>query len=332
MALTPASITGGSPATIGEVDWTDNVDNWRQVDAEWLQSRSVVRIDGATPATSSNLISGSEAKGRVYYTTNKNKVLVNVGTTASPSYETLLSSDSVVLADSVSTVTLGIDGHTAAGLVFTKSSGAVSVGDLTVSGSFSVSDLAATNSFSTKAGSNTSTGLLANSSGVSFDTTNAGGTTNKITFTTSASKLNIDKGVVIAAGGVSITAGGITVTAGGITVSAGPSTISGGLTVNGGLTIGNTGITVTSGATSLQAATATTVTASTSVTTPALAPPSTSDLTINVPTGRNIRFTASSGPNGMDAFYANTAARMAFVVTGSNLTATDYPEGTIWIA
>lgn len=339
--LLPSSITGSSPAVNGEIDWTDNIDNWRAIDAEWLQSRSVVRINGATPATSDNL-RGAEAKGRVYYTTNKNKVIVNVGTGGSPTYETVLSSSDVVIEDGVSTVTVGVSGHTAAGLVFTKSTGAVSIGTFTVSGTFTVADLVATNSFTAKSGSNAS-GLTSTTSGLALDTTSAGGTTNKVTLTTSSSKLNVDKGVVIAAGGLTVTAGGVTVTAGGITVD-GASTISSGLTVNGGLAIGTpnatTGksIAVTSGLTDVQALTATTVGATTSVTTPLLTGAPDADLKVTIPASRNLRFTAATA-NDFDAYFvtnsgsiSSSSARMAFVVTGSNLTATSYPEGTIWIA
>lgn len=329
--LSPSAITGATPAVTGEVDWTDNTDNWRAVDAEWLQSRSVVRIDNDTPATSSNLISGSQQSGRVYYTTTGKKIIVNVGTTT-PSYETVLSSGFLVSADETSVVRLGIANFTASGFSFTKSNGAVSIGSLSIGTSLTAAAATVSGDLTARAGSNAN-GLRATTGGVVIDTTSAGGTTNAVTLTTASTRLNVNKGVTIASGGLTVTAGGATVTAGGLTVTAGGGTVSGGLTVNGGVVVSNTGLTVTaggvtvtaggltvsSGATAMQAATAT------SVTTPLVQSATGADLTLTAASGQAIRTSSNM-------FFGNTTVRNAWVVYGADPGVSNVPEGTIWIS
>lgn len=334
--------TGDSPDQYGDVDWVDLSDNWTAAYAERIQERGVARVTNTPPSLTLDFLSNIAA-GRLFFNTSTKALLISTDGTDT-GIKTALISNALTATDSSTTVTLSINGQP--GFTFTKSSGAVSIASMTI-GSLS-STAGASGTFQTT------------SSGVEINTTGS----NNIVLTTGASGLAVSGGLTTG-GSVAITGGlttttastlgaGLTVSSGNLTVSSGTLTVSAGstsvqaLTVNttlgvtGAATLSNTlGVT---GATTLSSTLAVTgaVTGSstaqfttgtfTGLVSPALTSPSGSDITVTIPTGRAVRWTAADGAAGVDVYYANTAARMAFVVTGTSLTATDYPEGTIWIS
>lgn len=295
--------------TTGEIDWVDLQNNWRAVDAEWLQERSIVRVSTAAPGDETNLISGTIADGRVFYSTNSKKLVVRANSTN----KAVLASDSLMLTDGTSTVTLSVPtGSAPATLTFTKSTGAIGVDTLSVTTlsatTATITTLSPTNLTVTNLTATAASGTLkSTSSGVEIETTGTAG--NKVTLTTAASAAGLvsDKGFSVTAGGITVTAGGLTVTAGGISVASGTTAVQ--------------ALTATSAA-------VTTATASTSVTTPLVQSGSGADLTLTAASGQALRVTNANFYYGA----SGTGTKNAWVVYGADPGVSTVPEGTIWIS
>lgn len=104
----------------GEVNWVDYVDNWRDVDATWLQERSIVR-NAADPA-------GTPAEGRVFYNAAKHALRLR---NSSSTYTTLVGSNNIAIVDGSPTSEIKSAAGTAAagtGITFNNSNGSMSLG------------------------------------------------------------------------------------------------------------------------------------------------------------------------------------------------------------
>lgn len=307
-------MAGHSPSAIGtevtgEIDWVNLQNNWRAEDAEWLQERSIVRISTAAPGDATDLISTTIPDGRVFYSSNTKKLIVRANTTN----KSVLASDSLMLTDGASTVTLSVtSGSSPATITFTKSTGALSIDTMSVTSltatTATVTTLSPTNLTVTNLTATTASGTLkSTSAGLELETTGTAG--NKVTLTTAASSggLVSDKGFSVTTGGITVTAGGVTITAGGLSVAAGTTAVQ--------------ALTATS-------ASAGTVTATTSVTAPLLQSGSGADLTLTAASGQALRVTNA-------AFYygaSGTTIKNAWVVYGTDPGVANVPEGTIWIS
>lgn len=294
-------------ANVGDIDWIDLQNNWRQADAEWLQERSIVRVT-TTPAAETTLINTNA--GRVFYSVADGRLVVSVG---SGNYKNVMASDGLVVADTSTTVTLSISGQS--GFTFTKATGAVSIANLSISTALTATSATVTN-LTARAGSNTS-GLRATTSGVEINTSGS----HNVVLTTSASGLVSDTGISVPS---VATSGAVTVGAN-LTVSAGGVTSLRNTTITGTLSVSST-LNVT-GATTLGAVSMATGNASTSLTTPLLRSDTGDDLTINASSGQAIRSTSN-------IFWGNSSTiRNAWVIySGSDPGVNNVPEGTIWIS
>lgn len=286
--------------SVGDIDWTNLQDNWREQDAEWLQERGVARV-ATTPSAETNLI--NKNAGRVFYSESNKVLYVSIGT----GYKTVVASDALVATDTNTTVTLSVSGQS--GFVFTKTGG-VSISALTAT-SLTSTTATITNIIGT-AGSGT---FKTTSAGVEVDTTGS----NKVTLTTGSAGLLVDSPVSVT---------------GGITTSA-SSTFSGGLSASGTAALTNATVSGTlsvGGNLTGAAGSFSTGTFSGTITAPTINAASGADLTLAIRSGRAIRVTS---PTVADAniYYgaSGTSIRNAWVVYGSDPGVANVPEGTIWI-
>jgi len=92
----------------GDLNWTDNTDNWRDADATWLQERSVVRVTTTPPTVGS--ATGNVANvtaGRIFYDITAGKLTLSLGS----SYKNILASANLNPAlDSSTDVVLKVTG------------------------------------------------------------------------------------------------------------------------------------------------------------------------------------------------------------------------------
>ena len=61
----------------GDIDWADLTNNWFAADAEWIQSRSVVRVADSVP-TEGEVPPANNAVGRVFFSNSLQSLLINV--------------------------------------------------------------------------------------------------------------------------------------------------------------------------------------------------------------------------------------------------------------
>lgn len=310
---------------LGDVDWVDLQDNWRDADATWIQERSIVRVSGATPTV--GVLDGSSgnvavaAEGRVFYSTSSKSLLVTVSST--PTYKTVVMSDHISISDGASTSEIkATDASAGTGIVINNTTGAISFGPSTFNSTVSVTGATTLSGYLSALAGSSGT-ISTSSSGFTINTSGS----NAVVLTTSASGLGIGSSVVVTGSlstTTSITAGnGLTVTTG--TAALGVTTVSSTLTI--------------SGATSAAAITASgLVTANANITvggtTPTIQSASSKDLTITVPASQSLRLSAasSSDANANRIYYANTTAQNAWIVYGSDPGVGNVPEGTIWIS
>lgn len=291
--------------SIGDIDWIDLENNWRQADAEWLQERGVTRVS-TTPAAETNL--NGMSTGRVFFSVSEDRLYLKT----SSGYTNPLQSEFLVATDTSTTVTLGISSKTP-NITFNKDTGAVSTSSLTAT---SLSSSAATITAITSTAGSNANGFRTTASGVEINTTGS----NLITLTTGAAGLIVSGGISVGASAAvssNLTVGGtITVT--------GLSTLNGGLTVSGSTSLAATTVSTTLSVTG--ATTVSTIAASTSVQTPLITSATGADITLTPATGRAIRTSA-------DFYYgAGTTVRNAWVVYGADPGVGNVPEGTIWIS
>lgn len=315
---------------VGDADWTDLQDNWRDADATWLQERAVVRISGSTPSvgtingTNGNVASATE--GRVFYSTNTKTLLVT--TSATPTYKTVTMSNTLGIVDGISTSEIKANsGATGSGITINNTTGALAFGASTFSSTVTFSGAITSTAYlsSLKAGSAGS--ISTSASGFTINTSGS----NAVNLTTSGTGLSIDNSVAVT--GALTTTTSVTV-GNGLTVSAGSVSLP-------ATTIGSTlGVT---GTLTAAAITATTVTASGLITananitvggtTPTIQSASGKDLTVTVPAAQSIRMTAASSTDtyANRIYYGSSSAQNAWIVYGSDPGVGNVPEGTIWI-
>lgn len=326
MAGTTLSGTTGALPSLGDTDWTNLQNNWRETDAEWLQNRSVVRVSVDAPTTTNSLI--ALETGRVFYSTASNRLVVTTavsgsGNSAVGTYRAVLASDptsGLIVSDTSTTVTLGVRYQASTSntnqsyITFTKSTGAISVDTLTAT-TFTTGTISATTSLSSRAGSST-TGFQTNSTGVVFNTTGS----NPVTVTTSAA------GLVVSTG---LTANSFTTT-GALTSASGA--------VSGTLTVGTlSATTVTTGTLSLTTLASTNVNGTTFTSTGSTISPkytSATDVVVEVPAANVLRVQSATAGGLVNMYHGSgTTVRNAWVVYGGTAPAVgSVPEGTIWIS
>lgn len=267
------------PGGLGDADWTDLQDNWRDVDATWLQERSIIRVSGATPTvgtingTNGNVAAADE--GRVFYSATSKALLVAVSST--PTYKTVTMSNNLTIVDGATTSEIKASaGANGTGITINNTTGALSLGPSSFTGAISSNDYLT----SLKAGSAGS--ISTSASGFTINTSGS----DAVNLTTSASGLGVSASVVIT-GALSTTTSatvgnGLTVTAGGLTVTAGTTSLQ-------ATTVGTT-LTVT-GATTAAAITASgLITAGAGVTvTGAVQSSASNDLVVAASSGQTIR-------------------------------------------
>ena len=312
--------TGG----YGDVDWVDLSNNWFANDAEWLQSRSVVRVAGDTPTTT-EVPTANNSVGRVFFSNSAQSLIINL----TGGYHRVASSANLSIKDGSPTsqikATAAADGT---GITINNSTGAVTIGALTLSSTLAVTGNTTISGYLTslKAGSagsvsTSASGLIVNTSG-----------SNAVTVTTStavgsATTLEISNPVRVT-GSINTTAGA------NIT---GTTALTGGLTVSGTSALAVTTVSSTLGVTGATTAAAITasgvVTANGTIvvggTSPSVLSATGKDLLLNAASSQAIRTTSS--------FYygsSGTTTKNAWVIYQSSGTPTvgDYPEGTIWIS
>jgi hypothetical protein len=317
-------------STVGDIDWVDLSDNWRQFDAEWLQARSIVRIPSADTTSGTAYLNSTEA-GRVFYQIDSDRLILRSSASAT-AVKTILSSVNLSVSDVSSTVELSSGGGSNPKITLGTSSISVS-SDLNVIGYLS-GKASTAGTFSTG-----STGVVINTTG-----------SNAVTLTTGADGLILSTGISVTGGVKATTAssftGGITVPTGGLTVTLGNITVASGLTnvqavTAGGLITANAGLTVATGASSLQAVTAAAlitanggITMSASGATTTLATAAGKSLAITVPVDQSIRITAPSTADtyANRIYYGSTSVQNAWVYYGTDPGVAVVPEGTIWIS
>ena len=313
----------------GDVDWIDLTNNWYASDAEWLQSRSVVRIAGTTPTTE-EVPTASNAVGRVFFSNSLQSLLINI----TGGYHRVASSGNIGITDTgVSSELKLLTGANGTGIAF--SSSGVTLGVTTFSSTLTVTGATTLNGYLTaKAGEATGAVVTTSSSGVTINTTGS----NAVVLTTAADGLNVNSSIRITSGGA-LSVAGNTSLAGTLNVtgtstiaglSAASSAVSGNSTVGGTLT--STGVVNANGGVST-----TTVTASGSVTSAGLTTSdvitssSSTDLRLAIPSGRALRISAPTIGDANIYYGSLNNIRNAWVVYGTDPGVANVPEGTIWI-
>lgn len=318
---------GGSnlPGGIGDADWTDLQDNWRDADATWLQERSIVRVSGATPSV--GVIDGSNGnvatatEGRVFYSTTSKSLLVT--TSSSPTYRTVTMSNNITITDGASTSEIKASAAaTGTGITINNTTGAVSIGATTFSSTVSFTGAITSTAYISSIRAGSSGSISTSASGFTVNTSGS----NPVNFTTSAGGLGVDQPVTITgalATTTSVTAGnGLTVSAGNVNLTA----------TNINSTLGVTGATTTAAITASGLITAN-ANITVGGTTPTIQSAASRDLNLTVPANQAIRFVAASSTNSFAnrIYYGSSPAQLAWVVYGSDPGVGNVPEGTIWI-
>lgn len=95
-------------SNLGDANWVDLVNNWRDADATWLQERSIVRVAGTPVVGSSDGQVANTSAGRVFYDSTNNKLILSLG---SSTYKNVLASTNLNPAiDSSTDVVLKVNG------------------------------------------------------------------------------------------------------------------------------------------------------------------------------------------------------------------------------
>jgi hypothetical protein len=314
----------------GDVDWIDLTSNWYASDAEWLQSRSIVRIAGTAPLTT-EVPTANNAVGRVFFSDSVQSLVINL----TGGYHRVASSGNVGITDSGSSAELKlISGLTGTGITF--SSSGVSLGTTAVTSTLTVTGATTLNGYLTaKAGEATGAVVTTSSSGVTINTTGS----NAVVLTTAADGLNVNSSIRITSGGA-LSVAGNTSLAGTLNVtgtstiaglSASSSAVSGNSTVGGTLTV-TTGLVTAGGGISTTAITASGLVTSAGLTTSGIITSSSStDLRLAIPSGRALRISAPTIGDANIYYGSLNTIRNAWVVYGADPGVANVPEGTIWI-
>jgi hypothetical protein len=314
----------------GDTDWADFTNNWFASDAEWIQSRSVVRIAGSTP-TEGEVPTASNAVGRVFFSNSLQSLLINI----TGGYHRVASSGNIGIADTGLNSELKlISGAGGTGISF--SSTGVTLGVTTFSSTLTVTGATTLNGYLTaKAGEASGAVVTTSSSGVTINTTGS----NAVILTTASNGLNVNSSIRITGSGALSVAGNTALT-GTLGVS-GTSTLAGlsatSSAVSGNSTVGGTFIS-TGLVTASNGVVTTTITASGAAesagltTSGVITSTSSTDVRLAIPAGRTLRIYA---PTIADAniYYgaSGTSIRNAWVVYGTDPGVANVPEGTIWI-
>ena len=313
----------------GDIDWADLTNNWFAADAEWIQSRSVVRVADSVP-TEGEVPPANNAVGRVFFSNSLQSLLINV----TGGYHRVASSHNIGITDSGITSELKlITGAGGTGITFSTSGvglGSTTVSTLTVTGATNLNGY-----LTAKAGEASGAVVTTSSSGVTINTTGS----NAVVLTTASDGLNVNSSIRITGSGA-LSVGGNTTLTGTLNVtgtstiaglSASSSAVSGNSTVGGTLT--STGIVNANGGISTAAITASGLVTSAGLTTSGvITSTSGTDVRLAIPAGRTLRIYA---PTIADAniYYgaSGTSIRNAWVVYGTDPGVANVPEGTIWI-
>jgi hypothetical protein len=314
----------------GDTDWADFTNNWFASDAEWIQSRSVIRIAGSAP-TVGEVPAASNAVGRVFFSNSLQSLIINV----TSGYHRVASSHNIGITDGVGTnaeLKL-ISGAGGTGISF--SSAGVTLGVTTFSSTLTVTGATTLNGYLTaKAGEATGAVVTTSSSGVTINTTGS----NPVILTTASNGLNVNSSIRITGSGALSVAGNTALT-GTLSVS-GASTLAGlsatSSAVSGNSTVGGT-FTSTGLVTASNGVTTTTITASgaaesAGLTTSGVITSTTStDLRLSIPSGRALRISAPTIGDANIYYGSANNIRNAWVVYGTDPGVSNVPEGTIWI-
>lgn len=283
------------PTTYGTADWTNNVDKWREQDAEWLQARSVLRYaDVADAATDTPT---HTADGSVAFVDDADKRFVG---RVSGSWQRFLTTSNLSVPTDSGTSVLLRHASGGTGLAL-GSDGGVSVGGaLTVTGASSFTGAATFGTINVG-----SVGLSMNGSGQA----EFSGTVKATSLTTTSGISGASIAVTGAASAASLTVSG-TFTANGTVTGSGsvslPEVTGTSFVVGGSLKLSGTTLTHTTAS-------------SPSV---AITSGSSGTLTLKVNGG---------GKAVLDDGSSLTAPVASYVVSASAPVAEDYPDGTIWL-
>lgn len=316
----------------GDTDWADLTNNWFAADAEWIQSRSVVRIAGSTP-TEGEVPTANNAVGRVFFSNSLQSLLINI----TGGYHRVASSGNIAITDSGPNAELKLhSGAGGTGIAF--SSAGVTLGITTLSSTLTVTGATTLNGYMTaKAGEASGAVVTTSSSGVTINTTGS----NAVVLTTASDGLNVNSSIRITGSGALSVAGNtslggtLSVTSGTTTLaglSASSSAVSGNSTVGGTFTV-TTGLVTAGGGISTTAITASgSVTSAGLTTSGVITSSSSTDLRLAIPSGRALRIYAPTIGDA-DIYYgaSGTSIRNAWVVYGTDPGVANVPEGTIWI-
>jgi hypothetical protein len=321
--------------TSGDANWQDNVDNWTEGDAEWLQDRLVQRISTASDVNLTALVavpnpSGDSNKvfsfgeGRVFYNTTTDSLILSTETNSNAGLRNILASGAVRLVDAGGGATAEIRGTNAApgsGITINKTTGAISIGGaVTFSGGISATSVTGSGFLTARAGAVSGT-LVTDNVGLTLNTTGS----NPVTLTTAANTYIQTNGSLRAANVV----GTASLQSQGALAVTGAATLSSNLTVAGNLSA--TGPASFSGSGSFIGA----------VTTPALLSPN--DLTLtpaaNIRTKRPIVFgDAANNPgnikNGWVIYDTSDPARRtvtAYSISEVIATVTTSAAHNLWL-
>jgi hypothetical protein len=314
----------------GDTDWADLINNWFAADAEWIQSRSVVRVAGSVP-TEGEVPTANNAVGRVFFSNSLQSLLINV----TGGYHRVASSHNIGITDSGITSELKLHSG-AGGTGISFSSSGVTLGATTLSSTLTVTGAATLNGYMTaKAGEAPGAVVTTSSSGVTINTTGS----NAVVLTTAADGLNVNSSIRITGSGA-LSVAGNTSLAGTLNVtgtstiaglSASSSAVSGNSTVGGTLTV-TTGLVTAGGGISTTAITASGLVTSAGLTTSGIITSSSStDLRLAIPSGRALRISAPTIGDANIYYGSLNTIRNAWVVYGADPGVANVPEGTIWI-
>jgi hypothetical protein len=312
----------------GDTDWEDFTNNWFASDAEWIQSRSVIRISGSIP-TEGEVPAASNAVGRVFFSNSLLSLLINV----TGGYHRVASSHNIGITDTGTNAELKlITGAGGTGISFSTSGvglGSTTVSTLTVTGATTLNGY-----LTAKAGEATGAVVTTSSSGVTINTTGS----NPVILTTASNGLNVNSSIRITGSGALSVAGNTALT-GTLGVS-GASTLAGlsatSSAVSGNSTVGGT-FTSTGLVTANSGVSTTTVTASGLIesagltTSGVITSTSGTDVRLAIPAGRTLRIYAPTIADANIYYGSANNIRNAWVVYGTDPGVANVPEGTIWI-
>jgi hypothetical protein len=178
-------------------------------------------------------------------------------------------------------------------------------------------------------------------SGISFDTSTGNVTIGNLTITTLDTISSLTVGTLYVNQSMQITgSGGLLIETNGtnpVTMTTGPDGLflTTGINMGGPLVCptGDFGFLQSAGPTNLGPTTVDpSLTAAQSVTTPLVTAPSSTDLTVQIQSGKAVRFTSPTVGDANFFYGAGSAVRMAWVVVNANDPGVNtVPEGTIWI-